>query len=67
VTNHTLEKTRWLVATSLTFGNSIKIDSFSSHTPKVYLSSQHPSFGLVHFKRASVVVMGGQTAARHQH
>ena len=33
--NHTLEKNQWLVATSLTFGNSIKIDPILSHTLKV--------------------------------
>ena len=44
MTNHTLEKAQWLVVSSLTFGNSIKIDSFSDHTLEEYPSSQNPSF-----------------------
>ena len=35
VTNHTLEKTQWLAATSLTLSNILKIDSYSNHTPEV--------------------------------
>ena len=44
MTNHILEKAQWLVVSSLTFGNSIKIDSFSDHTLEEYPSSQNPSF-----------------------
>ena len=45
MTNHTLEKTQWLAATSLTFGNPFKIDPIQSHTPKVLhpSSSKHSS------------------------
>ena len=39
MTNHTLEKTQILVVNSLILSNSIKIDSFSSHTLEVILSS----------------------------
>ena len=34
MTNHTLEKTQWLVATSLTFGDSLKFGQDSCHTAK---------------------------------
>ena len=44
MTNHTLEKAQWLVVSSLTVGNLIKIDSFSDHTLEEYPSSQNPSF-----------------------
>ena len=39
MTNNILEETQWLVVTSLTLGNFLKIDSHSSHTPKVWHTS----------------------------
>ena len=63
MTNHTLEKTQWLMVTSLTFGNSIKIDSFSGHTPEVKPSSTAPKLQILHLFKAhvSITAMGGWT------